>query len=469
MTSWKTRNDDDSSVHLPLEDDDEDGQLTSSEDLLHVFHSTFPHQQQQDEIVYAFGYGSGVFAQTDTPKKKPGFHSSEVMSDYHYHDADDPLEQSSSSKTATTTAETKNEETKEKNMLDMIIIVEDAFRFHSINMQVNPHHYASPFFFSFFRDAARAATWWQKHQVPPSLSWLATNPKLFFNFVQDPPYLLLKYGVMERQDLLSDLVNWDSLYVAGRMQKPTATIVPQKQQEDSMTRILEQGQNRHNLPAALATALLLLSSSTAQQQQQNNCCESTSVASASSLPLSVLYSQISALSYTGDFRMQIGAEDPAKIDKLVHSPGQLGRFHQLYHNAAIQPLIDRGVVSLEVSSSKSCKPTTTTTSLVANAATTRIAWNPHDPATISHLRQCLPPRLQRHLLWMRNNNDNPTNNNNNKETTADDYALVIQRELHSIVAPAARYQSFKGLWTAGLTKSTSYALAKLSKGLLRRR
>lgn len=397
--SWKTPDD---SVQRPLDDD---GQLTSSEDLLHVFHSTFPQQQQQDEIVYAFGYGSGVFAQTE-PKKQP-----DIVSDY-----DDP----SLSKNAMLESKPSSETEMEKKMLDMIIIVEDAWRFHSTNIQVNPHHY-SPL----FRDASRA-TWWQRHELPANLSWLVTNPNIFFHFVQDP---WLKYGVMERRDLVSDLQNWDSLYIAGRLHKPTATIFQKDETGIGL------GQSRHNLPAALATALLLASAA-----PKNDKGGESTIAATTSIPLSALYSQISALSYTGDFRMQVGAEDPAKIDKLVHSPGQLSRFHELYHEPAIQPLIDSGVVSL-----------LETKETLTKAA---IAWNPRDTAAISHLRQYLPPRLRRHLM------------NDPNQATAE---MVIQRELHSIVAPAARYQSFKGLWTAGLTKSASYALAKLSKGLLRPR
>jgi mitochondrial translocator assembly and maintenance protein 41 len=382
MPPWKTHGD----LVQPRVPFDDEGQLTLSEDLLRVFHSTFPQQQQHDEIVFAFGYGSGVFAQTEAKQ---------------HHD--DMSESKPSSETE-----------EKKKMLDMIIIVEDAWRFHSSNIQANPHHYAP-----LFRDAARA-TWWQRHELPDNR--LVANPKIFFNFVQDP---WLKYGVMERRDLLSDLENWDSLYIAGRMHKPTATIF----QRDNTG--IGEGQVRHNLPAALATALLL------------SCTDKNSndASAATSIPLSALYSQISALSYTGDFRMQVGAEDPAKIDKLVHSPGQLSRFHQLYYGPAIQPLMDGGIVSLE------------TTDTWKHAA---ITWNPQDSAAISHLRRCLPPRLRQQLMMM-------------SDTNAETAKLMIQRELHSIVAPAARYQSFKGLWTAGLTKSASYALAKLSKGLLRRR
>lgn len=191
------------------------------------------------------------------------------------------------------------------------------------------------------------------------------------------------------------------------MHKPTATIFQQAEQSQ-----IEVLQTNHNLQAALSTALLL--------------------SAKESMQLSELYSHISGLSYTGDFRMQVGAEDPGKINKLVHSPGQLKRFHHMYDGTALQPLVRSGVVSLDGD---------------------KLSWNPHDPSAISNLRTKLPERLQRRV-----------------DPMADIQATTnaMQQELHSIVAPAARYQSFKGLWTAGLTKSARYAFAKLSKGILRR-
>ena len=133
----------------------EQGQLTSSQELRDVFHTTFP--QLQDEIVYAFGYGSGVFVQTDQKEEEEN-------------------------------SKTKNSP-EEKKMLDMILIVQDAFKFHSLNIQCNPDHYALPF------RAPSRATWWQKHGLSNEI---AKNPKVFFNFVEDP---FLKYGVMEQADL----------------------------------------------------------------------------------------------------------------------------------------------------------------------------------------------------------------------------------------------------------------------------
>jgi translocator assembly and maintenance protein 41 len=291
----------------------------------------------------------------------------------------------------------------EKKMLDVILVVKDAAKFHEANLRVNSHHYVS-----LFRDPVRA-TWWQKHDTIDTV-WIR-NPKIFFNFVEEP---WMKYGVIEISDLGSDLIHWDSLYIGGRMHKPTATIASTPEGDEKVSA----WQNLHNLPAAFSTALLL---STAKKQSEYDVPEKT-------LSLTELYGAISSLSYTGDFRMQVGAEDPSKIRKLVDSPGQLDRFHQLYNKAALQPLIKQGVISYDTTQQS-------------------ISWNPKDPSSIQHLWQQLPPKLQ----CLRTNN-------------AD-----LQQALHSIVAPAARYQSFKGLWTAGLAKSTRYAAAKLAKGVFRRK
>jgi translocator assembly and maintenance protein 41 len=59
----------------------------------------------------------------------------------------------------------------------------------------------------------------------------------------------IKYGVIGVPRLLSDLRSWDALYVAGRMQKPVATLAA-----DARVSAAAEG----NLRAALACALLLL-------------------------------------------------------------------------------------------------------------------------------------------------------------------------------------------------------------------
>lgn len=383
-----------------------EGQLTSSVELKTIFEDVFSPLIEDDEIVHAFGYGSGVFAQQDSID----------------------------------TASPK--ETEERKMLDLILVVKDAPRFHARNQQLHPHHYAP-----IFRTSSTRAAWWQEHSS--SISSFGRNPKVYFNFVDEGPHWM-KYGIITQSDLASDLQHWDSLYIGGRMHKPTATIVGST--SDAIDNIMRL-QQTNNLPAAVSMAMLLAApnhpdchQNTATTNQQHN------------ISLPALYSQISGLSYTGDFRMQMGAEDPAKIGKLVHSPGQLERFHALYNKAALLPLVEQGVMSTQ----------TTTPISTANTKVledTIITWNPQDPAVLKHLWRQLPPRFQQlQPPFLQHNSSSKTHSRdweNMQET--------LQSELHSIVAPAARYQSFKGLWTAGISKSTRYALAKLSKGILRKR
>lgn len=350
------------------EEEEEKGVLTSSNELRELFDKTF---LGQNEIVFAFGYGSGVFVQQDTQQKK-------------------------------------KEKPSERKMLDMILIVNDARKFHGTNLKLNPDHYAP-----LFRDASRA-TWWQKHELN-NIPFLH-NPKVFFNFSEDP---FMKYGIMEMTDLSSDLEHWDSLYIGGRMHKPTAIITARGQEGEEIFRL----QNEHNLPAALSTALLLSRKNIDDRSQKNGI----------NISFAELYSLVSSLSYTGDFRMQLGAEDPGKINKLVNSPGQLQRFHNLYNQSTLQPLEQKGLITLD--SSKKM-----------------LTWNPNDPSAIDDLWRQLPRRMQVNV---------PSNK--------DDAFLYLQQALHKIVAPAARYQSFKGLWTAGLSKSARYAAAKFAKGIFGRK
>ena len=205
----------------------------------------------------------------------------------------------------------------------------------------------------------------------------------------------MKYGVVDRDDLEKDLTQWESLYLAGRLHKPTLPIVSR---DHSIVKAQDQ-----NLKSATAAALLLSESS-------------------SELSWLSLYRQIASLSYTGDFRMQMGGEDPKKLDKLVQAPGQLQRFHDLY-----RPIL------------KSYE-----TSGVLSRNENGIEWANTDPSTTTYLRDQLPPSLR-------------------------EEHRALATALAGIVAPAARNQSFKGVFTLGFRKSIQYASAKLSKGLLSRK
>lgn len=60
---------------------------------------------------------------------------------------------------------------------------------------------------------------------------------------------LIKYGVVGVERVRQDLLDWNSLYIAGRMHKPVISL-----QEDPVTSAVQQT----NLESALSTSLLLL-------------------------------------------------------------------------------------------------------------------------------------------------------------------------------------------------------------------
>jgi translocator assembly and maintenance protein 41 len=238
---------------------------------------------------------------------------------------------------------------------------------------------------------------------------------VLFHVVDDP--VTMKYGVVDQQDLFRDLKNWESLYLAGRLQKPTLPLV-----DPSPDEFVDAQQQ--NLEAAVVSALLLLSPSDDRSW-------------------STFFRTIASLSYTGDFRMQVGGEDPQKLDKLVQAPGQLRRFQDLYQ-PILEPFEKEGVIS--------CSFVETGDDSQFN--TLGLEWDTNDTATHFFLRDKLPESFQNKL----------------SPTVSDpvQFSDILASVLAATVAPAARHQSFKGIFTLGPMRSFHYARAKLSKGWLRK-
>jgi translocator assembly and maintenance protein 41 len=339
--------------------DTNDGQLASRQALQEDVLSKFP----QDNLVYSFGYGSGVFSQTLMDAKR-----------------------------------------KHEGMLDLILVVDDTETFHTANLKAHPHHYAS----------------WLQWGGPSLISKVQRefplgDADVLFHVVDDP--VTMKYGVVDQQDLFRDLKNWESLYLAGRLQKPTLPLV-----DPSPDEFVDAQQQ--NLEAAVASALLLLSPSDDRSW-------------------SAFFRTIASLSYTGDFRMQVGGEDPQKLDKLVQAPGQLRRFQDLYQ-PILEPFEKEGVIS--------CSFVETGDDSQFN--TLGLEWDTNDTATHFFLRDKLPESFQNKL----------------SPTVSDpvQFSDILASVLAATVTPAARHQSFKGIFTLGPMRSFHYARAKLSKGWLRK-
>jgi len=198
--------------------------------------SAFP----SEHLVYCFAYGSGVFKQENS--------------------------------------------TSQSNMIDFIFAVDNAERWHELNLEINRSHYSSLCYFG-----------------PKMIAQLQTNlaSNMYFNSMVPVQQHTIKYGVIAYEDLISDLLDWKYLYSAGRLHKPVQVVLP-----TSDSRLMSA--LRQNFQSAVHAALLLLPEYFTEAQ---------------------LYKTITGLSYTGDFRMSFG-EDKNKVSNIVG--GQLGEFRQLY-------------------------------------------------------------------------------------------------------------------------------------------
>ncbi|GAA5973749.1 hypothetical protein JCM8115_005371 [Rhodotorula mucilaginosa] len=192
-------------------------------------------------IRYAFAYGSGVFQQKG------------------YTNEDKPL-------------------------LDFVFAVSHPSHWHAINMQQHPDHYSLPMRLL----GSNAVAWMQEKGL---------GAEVWFNVDVEINGKSLKYGVISVDALCRDLLDWETLYISGRTQKPVKIL-----HDDARVRLA----NQVNLASALRAALLLLPE------------EFTEIE---------LFEEIAGLSYRGDFRMRVG-ENPHKVRNIVAA--QLPAFRSLY-------------------------------------------------------------------------------------------------------------------------------------------
>jgi len=161
----------------------------------------------------------------------------------------------------------------EKKQVDLIVVVDDIKRFYKENLKMNKYMYGlTPRLY--FRHAKRETL-----RKAAGICYTAD-----IKYGQDS----FKMGVIEKDDVLDDLRNWRTYYIAGRFQKEMYTVQADKEIEDA---------NEQNKKNALIVALLLL-------DKENP-------------TLLDLYEMICSLSYMGDSRKNFKAEDPRKIQKLA--------------------------------------------------------------------------------------------------------------------------------------------------------
>ncbi|GAA6017498.1 hypothetical protein JCM10207_008247 [Rhodosporidiobolus poonsookiae] len=173
---------------------------------------------------------------------------------------------------------------KDKPLLDFVFAVSHPSHWHAINMQQNPEHYSLPMRLL----GSNAVAWMQEKGL---------GAEVWFNVDVEVNGKLLKYGVISVDALCRDMLDWETLYISGRTQKPVRIL-----EDDARVRLA----NQVNLASALRTALLLLPESFTEVE---------------------LFEEIAGLSYRGDFRMRVG-ENPHKVRNIVAA--QLPAFRSLY-------------------------------------------------------------------------------------------------------------------------------------------
>ena len=208
-------------------------------------------------IRYAFAYGSGVFPQ----KEQNGA----------------PQLQDSSS-----AALSKSPGGRGK-MIDFIFGVSHTQHWHSLNLQQHRDHYSAIGRLGSYAVSRTQDAW---------------GAGVYFNPFITVNGTLIKYGVVNIDTLCTDLSEWTTLYLAGRLQKPVKIL-----RDDPRVRLA----NQVNLLSALRTALLLLPENFTEKQ---------------------LYSTIAGISYRGDVRMSLPAENMSKVDNIVSN--QMPNFRRLY-------------------------------------------------------------------------------------------------------------------------------------------
>ncbi|XP_053456387.1 phosphatidate cytidylyltransferase, mitochondrial isoform X3 [Nycticebus coucang] len=169
-------------------------------------------------------------------------------------------------------------------MMDFVFTVDDPVGWHSKNLKKNRSHYSL-----------------LKFLGPRIITSIQNNygAGVYYNSLVRCDGRLIKYGVISTSILIEDLLNWNNLYVAGRLQKPVKIVA--MNENVSLRSALDK-----NLRSAVTAAFLMLPESFSEDD---------------------LFVEIAGLSYSGDFRMVVG-EDKTKVLNIVKP--NIAHFRELY-------------------------------------------------------------------------------------------------------------------------------------------
>lgn len=284
---------------------------------------------------------------------------------------------------------------KYKKMIDYLVIVKDdqLSQWHRENYKNNPNDY--PLIGKFVLD----------------------NSKLFNESVYYVPDVQtsrdggnqIKYGVVGWDVLKRDLYTWNSLFLAGRLQKPTLRC--DYSCDEFSSNIIDKCME-FNYISALKVALLQLSNR-------------------SHFDFNHVLHKIVALSYTNDPRLLL-AESPNKISNIVQGQGR--ELEEIYWEKYEMMRRDGYIQGL------------------------------NDPLVKLNLLNDLPFNLKYELI----NNHNNYNNKNDlwKLSLSNDSSRLITDAIGRIVRRSAWKQMSLGIVSTPLGKAFKYAITKIGKRIL---
>ena len=358
-------------------------------------------------IRYAFAYGSGVFPQT----------ASSISSSSALHPNPSP---------AISTVQKGS-----GKMIDFVFGVSYTQHWHSLNLQQHRDHYSAigslgSSLVSRIQDKWGAGVYF--------------NPYVTVNGT------LIKYGVVNLDTLCKDLSEWDTLYLAGRLQKPVKIL-----RDDPRVRLA----NQINLMSAVRTALLLLPPTFSEQD---------------------LYKTIAGISYLGDPRMSLGAENLNKVANIVKH--QLPNFRRLY-----APLVENlPNVSFQ-------DPRCSSPSWVDDPNTNATLAQDMDPVKRGNMVRRLPrnfreklyfqyqskyriPQLEFNKMMEQSNDEDPSRVKRKQggpfeQRVAGEEQSSLNKEVSAVITKIIKWpcysQSLKGVITSGIGRSWRYLMGKWGK------
>lgn len=292
-----------------------------------------------------------------------------------------------------------------ENMVDLIFCVDNAAKWHEANMRKNPSHYSG-----------------LKYLGHNFIGQYQQNfgAKIYFNTLVPIEGVTIKYGVISKNDLITDLLEWSDLYVAGRLHKPVEIL-----RDTSNSELLTALQL--NLQSAVHAALLILPEAFSEYE---------------------FFYTVSNLSYSGDFRMTFG-ENKNKVENIVRP--QLLSFRQLY-----KPHLDLMSDFVEFPSIKD------TEEVIEKEQFCSQDISPL--AKLHHLNQ-LPRWPQKALtrVWNKGTLRQDTEDVLRAVAYYPDCNDIVKQCLSEIVWKSSVSQSLKGILTAGLLKSIQYSSKKVAK------